>query len=59
MRHKQYHVRQVTAASRRGAVLVLIAILLPVMLLLSAIAINYCYMDLCRTELYTAVDAAT
>lgn len=59
MRHKQNHLRQVTAASRRGAALVLIAILLPVMLLLSAIANNYCYMDLCRTELYTAVDAAT
>lgn len=47
------------AASRRGAVLVLIAIFLPVMLLLSAIAINYCYVDLCRTEMYTAVDAAS
>lgn len=45
--------------NRQGAVLVLIAILLPVMLILSAIAINFAYMDLCQTELYTATDAAT
>ncbi len=43
---------------RQGAVLVLVAILLPVMLILSAVAINYAYMDLCETELYTATDAA-
>lgn len=44
--------------SRRGAILVLVAILLPVMLILSAVAINFAYMDLCQTELFTATDAA-
>lgn len=43
---------------RQGAVLVLVAVLLPVMLILSAMAINFAYMDLCSTELYTATDAA-
>lgn len=44
---------------RRGATVVLVAIIIPVMLLLSAIAINLAYLDLCRTELYTATDAAS
>jgi len=39
--------------------MVLVAIVIPVMLILSAIAINLAYLDLCRTELYTAADAAT
>ena len=45
--------------NRRGATVVLVAIIIPVMLILSAIAINLAYLDLCRTELYTASDAAT
>ena len=43
---------------RRGAVLVLMVILLPVFLMLAAFAINLAYMELNRTELYTATDAA-
>lgn len=43
---------------RQGAILLLVAILLPVMFILSAMAINYAYIDLCETELYTATDAA-
>ncbi len=43
---------------RAGAVLVLIVLLLPVMLLLSAFAINLAYMELTRTEMHTAADAA-
>ncbi|MCA9148954.1 MAG: Tad domain-containing protein, partial [Planctomycetales bacterium] len=46
-------------SSRRGSVLVLLAFLLPVAVLLSAFAINYAYMDLCRTEMVVATDAAT
>lgn len=46
-----------THRQRKGAVLVLVAILLPVMLILSAMAINFAYIDLCETELYTAADA--
>lgn len=44
---------------RRGAVLALMAVLLPVALILAAFAINVAYMELTRTELYTATDAAT
>lgn len=43
---------------RRGAVLVLVVILLPVVLLLSAFAINVAYMELNKTEMYVAADAA-
>jgi Ca-activated chloride channel family protein len=44
---------------RRGAMLALIAILLPVMLVLASFAINLAYMELTRTELRIASDAAT
>jgi Ca-activated chloride channel family protein len=44
---------------RRGAMLPLIAILLPVLLVLSSFAINLAYMELTRTELRIASDAAT
>ena len=50
---------QVRSEIRRGAIVVLVAIAIPLMLLLSAIAINLAYLDLCRTELYTASDAAS
>lgn len=43
---------------RRGTIIVLAAVAIPVMLLLAAIAINLAYIDLSRTELYTAADAA-
>ena len=44
---------------RRGATLVLIMLLLPVMLSIAALAINMGYMELTRTETQIAVDAAT
>jgi Ca-activated chloride channel family protein len=53
------YVSRCCAKNRRGTIIVLVAILIPVMLVLSAIAINMAYLDLCRTELYTACDAAT
>jgi len=46
------------ARSRRGAMMVLIVILLPVLFLLSAFAINIAYIELVRTELQIATDAA-
>ncbi len=44
--------------SRHGSIMILVAVLLPVMLILAAVAINFAYLDLCQTELYTANDAA-
>ena len=43
-----------SAALRKGATLVLMAVLLPVVLLLAAFAINLAYMELNRTEMYVA-----
>jgi Ca-activated chloride channel family protein len=45
--------------ARRGATLAMIAIMLPVILVLAAFAINVAYMELNRTELRVATDAAT
>ena len=45
------------AATRKGAVLPLFAILLPVLLMLCGFAINVAYMQLTRTELKVATDA--
>ncbi|MDA0659660.1 MAG: Tad domain-containing protein [Planctomycetota bacterium] len=44
---------------RHGAMLVLCAFLLPVLLALASLAINVAFMELCRTELRTATDSAT
>lgn len=44
--------------TRRGAILPLIAILLPVLLILSGFAINVAYMQLCQTELQISTDIA-
>lgn len=44
--------------SRRGAVLGLLAVLLPVLAILSAFCINTAHMQLTRTELMVATDAA-
>lgn len=46
-------------ASRDGAVIPLFAIMLPVILILAAFAINIAYMELNRTEMYIASDAAS
>ena len=44
---------------RRGAILPLVALLLPVLLILASFAVNLAYMELTRTELRIASDAAT
>ena len=49
---------QRTVRRRRGAMLVMIVICLPLVLAFSAFAINIAYMQLTRTELRTASDAA-
>lgn len=45
-------------ASRRGAILVLVAIVLPVLAMMMAFAIDVAWMQLVNTELRTATDAA-
>lgn len=47
------------ARSRRGAILMLVALLLPVLLVISFMAINIAFMHLSRTELRIATDAAS
>jgi Ca-activated chloride channel homolog len=49
----------VRRARRRGAMLPLVAILLPVMLILASFIVNLSYMELTRTELRIASDSAT
>lgn len=44
---------------RQGAILVFVAILLPVVLILMAFVINLSWIDLCRTRSIIAADAAT
>jgi hypothetical protein len=44
--------------NRRGSVLTLLAICLPVAIVLAAFAMNLSYMELARTELYNTADAA-
>ena len=51
--------RHSKTAVRRGAVIVLMVLLLPVAVLMSAIAINLAYIELSRTEMIIATDAAT
>ena len=43
---------------RRGAVMILVAVLMPVFCLMAAFAIDVAWMQLARTELRTATDAA-
>ncbi|MGI9456233.1 MAG: vWA domain-containing protein [Aeoliella sp.] len=50
---------QTRVTARRGAILVLIAILLPVIALLAAFAVDVAWMQLVNTELRTATDAAS
>ncbi len=44
--------------ARRGTVTALMAFMLPLIVLMAAFAINLCYMELNRTEMITATDAA-
>lgn len=48
-----------TTRLRKGSILILVAFLLPVLVLLAAFAVNIAYMQLNRTEMYIATDAAT
>lgn len=50
--------RQARRADRRGSVLGLVAVLLPVLVILAAFCINAAQMQLTRTELMVATDAA-
>ncbi|XZE17714.1 vWA domain-containing protein [Pirellulaceae bacterium SH449] len=45
--------------ARRGAVVPLLAVMLPVLVILSAFAINFAYIQLSRTQMYIASDAAS
>lgn len=47
------------AVPRRGAILVLIAVLMPVFVLMAAFAVDVAWMQLVRTELRTATDSAS
>lgn len=47
-----------TPRHRRGAILVLVAVILPVFLIMAAFAVDVAWMQLVRTELRTATDAA-
>ncbi len=51
--------RRSSPQHRRGSLLVLFALMLPVMILLVALAINVAYMQLNRTQMFIATDAAT
>jgi Flp pilus assembly protein TadG len=51
-------IRPLPARHRRGAMMVLIAICLPILIILAAFAVNVAWMQLARTELRTATDAA-
>lgn len=44
---------------RRGVVVPLVAVILPVIMILAAFAVNLSYIELTRTELRIAADAAT
>jgi Ca-activated chloride channel homolog len=50
--------RRVPARHRRGAMLVFIAVCLPLLIIMAAFAIDVAWMQLARTELRTATDAA-
>ncbi len=56
MMNPRFHKRR---PARRGAMLVLIAICLPLILIMAAFAVDVAWMQLVRTELRTATDAAS
>ncbi len=51
--------RNLRPALRRGAIMPLVALLLPVMMIFASLIINLSYMELSRTELRISSDAAT
>src|SRR5688572_18540768 len=50
--------RRTRSATRQGAMLVLIAVCLPLCIIMAAFAVDVAWMQLARTELRTATDAA-
>jgi Ca-activated chloride channel homolog len=52
------HSRKIRKSNRRGAMLVLIAVCLPLLIIMAAFAVDIAYMQLVRTELRTSTDAA-
>ncbi|MEX2091658.1 MAG: pilus assembly protein TadG-related protein, partial [Pirellulales bacterium] len=52
------HNRRLSARHRRGAMLVFIAVCLPLLIIMAAFAIDVAWMQLARTELRTATDSA-
>lgn len=55
---KPFHAGQEFLAKRRGAITTLVAIMLPMLVILAAFAINFAYMQLTRTQAMIAADAA-
>lgn len=51
--------RKMRRTQRQGAMTALMAVLIPVLIVIGAMAINIAYMQLTRTELMVATDAAT
>lgn len=51
--------RRHTRRQRQGAVLILLAVLMPVLVMMAAFAVDVAWMQLVRTELRTATDAAS
>ena len=49
----------VTGKNRLGAIVALVAFILPVLLILAAFAVNMAWIDLSRTQAFIAADAAT
>ncbi|MFO1001406.1 MAG: vWA domain-containing protein [Planctomycetaceae bacterium] len=49
----------VTCKNRLGAIIALVAFMLPVLLILAAFAVNMAWIDLSRTQAFIAADAAT
>src|SRR5262245_19858624 len=52
------HYRKSRRSNRRGAMLVFIAVCLPLLIIMAAFAIDVAWMQLARTELRTATDSA-
>ncbi len=50
--------RRQPVSARRGAIVALVAVFLPIILMMAAFAVNLAYMELVRSELRTSTDAA-
>jgi hypothetical protein len=59
VRHSSFGFRHSARRRRRGAMLVLVAICLPLFIIMAAFAVDVAWMQLTRTELRAATDAAS